>query len=157
MEFSPPGLDTPAIDDKDIGPATEGIVRGSCLCEAVKFEITEPFKVIHNCHCSRCRKARAAAHTTNGFVSQNGIRFVEGEQHIAAYKVPDAKFFTHAFCDICGSGMPRVDQERKITVVPMGALDDDPGAKPVDHIFVGSKASWYNVSDSLPCFEQGPG
>ena len=85
-----------------------------------------------------------------------GVRFVKGEEHIKIYKIPDARFFTHAFCDTCGSGMPRIDPDRQIAVTPLGALDDDPGAKAVDNIFVGSKASWYEITDALPAYDEGP-
>ena len=32
-------------------------------------------------------------------------------------------------CDLrhCGSNMPRIDRDRDLAIVPMGALDDDPG------------------------------
>ena len=38
-------------------------MRGSCLCDTVAYEVTSPIKAVHNCHCSRCRRARAAART----------------------------------------------------------------------------------------------
>ena len=118
--------------------------------------MTEPFKVVHNCHCSRCRRARAAAFTTNGFTSSDGVRFTRGEEHVKVYKLPEARYFTQAFCDTCGSGLPRIDSERKLAAIPLGALDDDPGQGPVDHIFVDSKADWYRIGDELPQFSQGP-
>jgi hypothetical protein len=145
-EVEPPPLPAPA----------EGALRGSCLCGKVVFHVTEPFKVVHHCHCSRCRKARAAAHTTNGFTSANGIRFIKGEDHIDTYKVPDAKYFTHVFCRTCGSGMPRVNRERGIAAIPLGALDDDPGRGADDHIFVAYKASWYEITDDIVRYDEGP-
>ncbi len=149
------------LPTKEPEPFPEGVdnsaIRGSCQCGAVAFYVTAPFKVIHNCHCSRCREARAAAHTTNGFTSIDDVNIYRGKEHIRVYKVPDAKFFTHAFCDICGSGVPRLDEARGIAVTPVGSLDDDPGTRPVDHIFVGSKADWYEIADSLPQFEEMPG
>lgn len=153
-----PGNTSAVIGDRVLPPKPEGVLaRGSCLCGAVAFEVTEPFKVVHNCHCSRCRKARAAAFTTNGFTSADGVRFTRGEDHVAAYKMPEARFFTHAFCDICGSGLPRIDPRRRIAAIPLGALDDDPGQGPVDHIFVDNKAAWYDIGDDLPQFPQAPG
>jgi hypothetical protein len=35
----------------------------------------------------------------------------------------------------------------------MGSLDTDPGMSPTLHIFVGSKAPWFEISDDLPQFE----
>ena len=133
-----------------------GIVRGSCLCGKVEFEVMEPFRVIYNCHCSRCRHARAAAHTTNGFTSNKGIRITLGEGHMKRYKLPTARFFTHVFCDVCGSGLPRIDHERQLAVVPLGALDDDPGMRPSDNIYVADKAGWYAITDNLPAHNEGP-
>ncbi|NKB62106.1 MAG: aldehyde-activating protein [Gammaproteobacteria bacterium] len=131
-------------------------VRDSCLCGDITFQITEPFKVAHNCHCSRCRYGRATAHASNGFVSSDGLQYLTGEDRLRSYKVPEAKFFTQVFCATCSSLMPRRDIDRGICVVPLGSLDDDAGVKPVDHIFIGNKASWHDITDGLPQFQEGP-
>ena len=52
--------------------------------------------------------------------------------------------------------MPRLDAERKLAIIPLGALDDDPGVKPVDHMFVAYKADWHEITDDLPTYEEGP-
>ena len=148
-------VDLPVIARQQSAAATPGVLRGSCLCGAVAFEVTGPLKGAHNCHCSRCRKGRAAAHASNAFTSIDGARFVRGEDHVVTYKVPEARFFAVAFCDTCGSGVLRHDPVRGIAVIPMGALDDDPGRGADDHIFVGSKAPWYEITDDLPQFEEG--
>ena len=151
-----PGTGGAPRADPELRPAVEGGIRGGCLCGAIQFEVVEPFTVVHNCHCSRCRHARAAAHTTNGFTSMEGVRFTKGEEHIKTYKVPEAKHFTHAFCGTCGCGMPRIDPGRQIAVTPLGSLDDDPGVKAVDNIFVAHKAGWYEITDDLPAYDEGP-
>ena len=38
----------------------------------------------------------------------------------------------------------------------MGTLDDDPGIRPQEHIFVGSKAPWYEIADDLPRHDEFP-
>ena len=114
-------------------------------------------KFVHNCHCSRCRKARAAAYATNGFTAIDGVEFVRGENKLKTYKLPSARFFTQRFCTRCGSGMPRLDADRDIAIIPFGSLDDDPGRGADDHIFTGSMAPWYTITDDLPCFKEVPG
>ena len=52
--------------------------------------------------------------------------------------------------------MPRLDEGRGVAIVPLGGLDDDPGIKPVDHIFVDSKAGWHEITGELPRFPEGP-
>ena len=34
--------------------------------------------------------------------------------------------------------------------VAMGSLVDDPTIRPSDHIYVGSKAPWFEITDDLP-------
>lgn len=46
----------------------QSAVTGSCLCGAVKFEITPPSTAFRYCHCTRCHKATGAAHAANMFV-----------------------------------------------------------------------------------------
>lgn len=145
---APPSPNTNTTFDK--------VLHGSCLCGAVAFEVTEGFQYIHNCHCSRCRKARAAAHTSNAFSRLDGVRFTRGEDQVQLYKLPDAEFFSIAFCRQCGSGVPKRDAQRNVTVTPMSALDDDPQRTVDRHIFIGSKASWYTPLDELPKFDTRP-
>ena len=145
------------VTDAVLGAAPDKVLRGSCLCGNVAFEVVQAFKRAHNCHCSRCRKARAAAHTSNAFTSFAGVHFTHGEEHVEVYKLPGAKHFAVAFCRTCGSGVPRKDSARDIAVVPMGALDDDPHCTVNSHIYVGSKASWYSPQDDLLKFDGAAG
>jgi hypothetical protein len=145
----PEGFESPTVADRTPSDPP-GAPRGSCLCDAVGFVLTEPPRLARYCHCSRCRKARSAAFAANLLVSDSGVRFTRGAEWIASYKVPDARYFTQCFCRRCGGKLPRIDPERKLAVVPMGALDDDPGIRPGAHIFAASKAAWDEISDGLP-------
>jgi hypothetical protein len=151
----PPGVEAAVLPDRaPLDPP--GQTRGSCLCGAVAFVLESPPILARNCHCSRCRKARSAAHASNLLVPVDGPRFTRGEDSLRAYKVPDAQRFTQVFCGGCGSKMPRLDPDRGIAVVPLGSLDDDPGIRPREHIFTGSKASWFEITDELPRYEAQP-
>lgn len=132
------------------------LVRGSCLCGGVAFEMTGTPRGVTHCHCSRCRKVRGTANATNLLVGLDGVHYVRGTDLLTTYKVPDAKHFTHVFCRVCGSSMPRFDDARGFAIVPMGAFDDDPGIRPGRHIFVDSKAPWDEITDDLPRFPGPP-
>jgi hypothetical protein len=157
FEAYPPGFDGAELAEL---PATarrdSGSPSGSCLCSRVAFSIEGPPLRCWNCHCSRCRKARAAAHATNLFVNADDLRFARGADALVSYKLPEARFFTQVFCSTCGSPMPRVDRERGFAVVPMGSLDVDPGLRPERHIFVASNAPWYDIPDTLPQHAEYP-
>jgi hypothetical protein len=151
----PPGTEATVLPDRPpLDPP--GKPRGSCLCGGVTYVVDGvPLRAM-NCHCGRCRKARSAAHASNLFTTADGVRFTRGEDLLASYKVPDAQHFTHVFCRTCGSSMPRIDRGRSIAVVPMGGLDDDPGIRPQAHIFVASKAPWYEIPGNLPQHAEYP-
>jgi hypothetical protein len=154
-EKYPPGFDAP----DNVRPAVmpkEGFVLGSCLCGDVAFEIDGPPLRVMNCHCSRCRRARSAAHATNAIFPPERFRWTRGEECVVEFKLPEARYFTVAFCRRCGGKLPRIARDRGIVVVPAGSLDTDPGVQPMAHIFVANKASWFDITDSLPQYAELP-
>lgn len=151
----PAGVNAPVVADRAaVDPP--GNTRGTCLCGGVAYVLTEPPVRAYHCHCGRCRRARSAAHASNLFVPAAGLRFTRGEDLLASYKPPDAIRFAQVFCRVCGSKLPRPDRDRGVAGIPMGSLDDDPGIRPQAHIFVGSKAPWYEIGDDLPQFPEYP-
>ena len=57
--------------------------------------------------------------------------------------------------DISGSGMGFYNTT--YVHVGMGSLVDTPSIRPTAHIFVGSKAHWFEITDDLPQFEEYAG
>jgi hypothetical protein len=150
----PDELGAKSMDTRTPLDTDSGSPRGSCLCGDVAYMVTGPVIRCRTCHCSRCRKAGAAAHMSYLTTSFDGLRFTRGEEEVITYKVPEARYFKQAFCRTCGSPMPRKDAERQLAFVPMGSLDDDPGVRPSVHIYAGSRATWDPIADGLPQFEE---
>lgn len=153
----PPGIPDPVLIPREAPRAQPGRVGGSCLCTAVAYEFAGPIDRWHNCHCSRCRLARGAAHASNVFVAADRFSWLRGQDQIDSFKVPEAERFTQSFCRTCGSKTPRVNTQMGYVAIPAGSLDDDPGGRPQSHIFVGSKAPWFPITDALPQFAEYPG
>ena len=128
---------------------SETILKGSCLCGAVKYEVTGEAKRFYHCHCSRCRKATGTGHASNLFLQPASSRWLSGEEHVRAFKLPEAKRFTNQFCAICGGRLPRQPKETDTVVLPAGSLDDEAPIKPQARIFFGSRASWSCVGGEL--------
>lgn len=53
-------------------------------------------------------------------------------------------------CRICGSLLYAVVKDGTYAHVTMGTLVDAPSIRPTHHIFVGSKAAWFEITDNLP-------
>jgi hypothetical protein len=145
----PPGVPIPAVERPAVTPKP-GLTLGSCLCGEVAFEIEGAPLRAYNCHCSRCRRGRSAAHATNVFYPIESFRWTRGAENVAAYRVPEARRFAVAFCRRCGGAVPRLSTELRGAIVPAGSLDTDPGMQPLAHIYVGSKAEWFDITDGLP-------
>jgi len=152
----PPGYDSPTVPRPERPPATEGATGGSCACGALRWEFDAPAQRMGSCHCSRCRRARSAAFSTQIFMPAGQFRWLSGEDKLAGYKLPEARYFSTSFCRDCGSPAPRLLPDFGMAMVPAGCLDQDPGIRPQAHIFVGSKAPWLRITDELPQFEAMP-
>ena len=101
-----------------------------------------------------CRKAHGAAFATFAGVPANEFRFISGEDVVRLYESSPGSH--RAFCSVCGSNAPARASDNKMVFVPAGLFDDDPGARPTLHMFVDSKAPWWDIDDDLPKFKEYP-
>jgi hypothetical protein len=136
--------------------ASSAEIAGSCLCNTVGYVLEQPPRLMHNCHCSRCRRARAAPHATNAFTTATSFHYTRGKSELRSYKLHDAQYYTVVFCRQCGAPMPHVDAARDKALIPAGSFDSDPGVRPSRHIFVASKAPWFEIADTLPQYAVRP-
>jgi hypothetical protein len=134
----------------------DGAVHGSCLCGAVTFSVSGAPLRWMQCHCSRCRRGRSAVHGSNAFYPAEHFTWLTGRELVRKYKPPDAQRFAVSFCTRCGGGAPVERDNVPFVLLPAALFDTDPGARPEAHIFVGSKAAWYNFGDGLPQYDELP-
>ena len=59
-----------------------------------------------------------------------------------------------AHCGRCGSLLYSVVRDGAFVHVAMGTLVDEPSIRPTAHIFVGSKAPWFEITDDLPQYQE---
>jgi hypothetical protein len=99
-----------------------------------------------------CRKFHGSPFATHGVVAKDGLRWVAGRDAVRSYRSSvDA---ARPFCSRCGSNVPA--ELPDVTLVPLGNVAGDPGTRPIAHIFVGSKAPWYEIADDLPQYAEYP-
>jgi hypothetical protein len=130
------------------------MIRGSCLCGAVRFEYGRAVTQVGMCHCSKCRKVSGTASNAVIIVPATDLRWLSGEDLRQQYVM--ASGWRTTFCRTCGSPLPQTLPGTEAYWVPAGVLDDDPGVKVAGHIFVGSKAPWDEIAGSAPQFDEGP-
>jgi hypothetical protein len=135
------------------------VIRGSCLCGVVEFEIEGETSPIQHCHAERCRKASGSATSPELIAPASGFRWTRGEERLSHYEAPilhEPPAYRRSFCGTCGSPMPVALEGTPFVLLQAGVLDDDPGKRPFRHAFVDQKAIWHDVTDGLPEFEGVP-
>ncbi|MEO7725922.1 MAG: GFA family protein [Burkholderiales bacterium] len=133
---------------------SSAVITGSCLCGAVKFEVSPPFTAFRYCHCGRCQKASGSAHAANAFLPAKQFKWLAGESLIKQFDLPGAKRFAVSFCTQCGTRVPHKVKTTENMLVPAGVLDVDPGMRPENSIFWKSKAAWYREPQEMPKFDE---
>lgn len=129
-------------------------IHGSCLCQGVKYAIEAPLGQAINCHCSMCRKATGAALRSRASVPAAAFRWLCGEEMVSRYESSPGE--ARSFCRVCGATLPTFFRDHPEFIgLPLGTLDDDPGVRPSAHVFVASKAPWFEITDRLPQFPEG--
>ncbi|MCW8328734.1 GFA family protein [Photobacterium sp. SDRW27] len=125
------------------------MLKGSCLCGAVKFEFTGDLETSDACHCNQCRKWTghflASAEVPRDSLSIDGVEKVSW--YHSSEKV------RRGFCAKCGSSLffdPLDTYKHHWIGIALGAFDAPTGINLGQHIFIAEKGDYYEINDGLP-------
>lgn len=130
-------------------------LNGSCLCGQVAFQVAGPLSDPLNCHWTMCRKAHGAAFRSRAAIASTSFEWLRGEPLVKIFESSPGECRT--FCSNCGSNLvTEFEHNKDVLGLPLGVLDDDPGIRPECHVFVGSKAPWFEITDDLSQWQSLP-
>jgi len=129
------------------------MIRGSCCCGAIKFELTAPPSMMATCHCSRCRKLGASAFV---IIKKETLRWLQGRECVIRYEPLPPFRFMRCFCQRCGTGLGEIESPEESFPIAANCLDDDPIVRNRFHEFVNDKPAWYRICDDAKQFEAQP-
>jgi len=130
-------------------------LTGKCLCECVSYQIEGKLGSVFNCHCLKCRRWHGAAFRTRASINVSQFQWISGEDNLSSYN--SSENVTKFFCKSCGSPLISTYIDRPdVLGIPLGGLQGDLEIDSQAHIFVSSKANWYEIQDSFPQFESWP-
>jgi len=129
------------------------LLLGGCRCGAVRYRVADEFLYAWNCHCSRCRAATGSAFKSLAGIEREKLEIVEGADELLVVG-EDVEVLNDTRCARCGSFLFSVVRGGDYVHVGMGSLIDVPTIRPQAHIFVGSKAPWFEITDDLPQFDR---
>jgi hypothetical protein len=134
-----------------MGRASRRMLSGRCECRAVRYRVADEFLYAANCHCSNCRAGTGSAFKPFAGIERDKLRVVEGGNRLLVWGDDTAN---HTRCGVCGSLLYSVVRDGTYVHVAIGSLEDNPSIRPTEHIFVGSKAPWFEITDDLPQSEE---
>ena len=127
------------------------ILAGKCGCGTVRYEVADEFRYAANCHCSNCRAATGSAFKPFAGIESEKLELTDGDDALLVFGEED---LNDTRCAVCGSLLFSVVRDGEWVHVALGSLVDAPSIRPTGHIFVGSKAPWFEITDGLPQFEK---
>jgi hypothetical protein len=127
------------------------LLAGTCRCGAIRYEVSDGFLYAANCHCSGCRAVTGSAFKAFAGIEREKLTITKGLDDIAIF---GEDYLNDTRCGACGSFLFSVVRKGAFVHVAMGSLVDAPTIRPTNHIFVGSKAAWFEITDDLPQFDE---
>jgi hypothetical protein len=100
-----------------------------------------------------CRRQHGAAFASYAAFQSGSFSWTSGESFVDMYEADSGGGW--CFCRKCGSTLAGTDQG-VIKTITLGTVNGNPNTAPEIHIFTGSKAAWYEITDVLPQFEERP-
>ena len=132
-------------------------LRGSCHCQAVRFELESPHPYPFNlCYCGICRKTSGGGGFAINLSGRYSTLQVEGREHLRIYHAavqrqgdaePRPSPAARHFCGTCGSPLWLWDPRWPDLVHPLASAIDTPLPTPPErtHLMTGSRALWVEV------------
>lgn len=135
--------------------STQDHYAGSCLCGGIQYEVRGPLGDIIQCHCRRCRKATGTAFATNSPIAKADFYLLQGQQLLNSFTTTTG--VSRNFCSECGSPIYSVKADLPdVYRLRIGSLDTPIEQKPTCHFYVGSKAEWEDIHDTLAQYHERP-
>lgn len=123
------------------------MTKGSCLCGAVSFSVSEALRPVVACHCVQCRK------TSGHYVAATSARREDIEITGEVRWYQSSETARRGFCPTCGSSLFWDGPGANLSI-HAGVLDGETDLKISAHIFCADKGDYYEIPDDVPCAEQ---
>ena len=123
-------------------------LKGSCLCGGVEYELADP-QAMGYCHCSRCQRWTGSS-LAGVVVAKDDFTFTKGGDLVKTY---ESELAPRNFCSNCGSSI--FDDLGEVYFVAAGLMQDLE-LEPSFHQQVAYKASWHQIGDNAPQFDEMP-
>lgn len=92
------------------------MIKGRCLCGAVRYETEAKPAFVFNCYCATCRRETGAGHVTIIIVPKEGFALNGAVKVIAPPREGGAAPIPRTFCPECGSTLFAQSDPRYVNI-----------------------------------------
>ena len=132
------------------------VLRGGCMCRAIRYEITGKPMFGGHCQCLDCQQESGGGHVSFMAFPADAVK-LEGTPRFYESEADSGNTIRRGFCPTCGSpvmgattGLPGV------TTISAGSLDDPRAFKPEFVCYTIRGHAWDHVDPALPSFPKMP-
>jgi len=145
-----PGLASqPLFDFSSDAIDRTALITGGCLCEAVRYEISQPPISTGYCHCRICQRSIGASFSTWTAFPATAVRFTSG----APKYYRSTPIAQRGFCAGCGTSlnwMRLLPEAADYMAIFTASLDNPGDFAPAWHGGIESQMPWIDLRDDLP-------
>jgi len=121
-------------------------LTGRCNCGAVRFVAAGPFRPAKACHCKTCRR-QSGHYLAATEIRRENLRLTDSDT-LTWFSA--SEIARRGFCRVCGVHLFWERHASGRISILMGCLDEPTNLRLADHIFVGEKGDYYDLTDGLP-------
>jgi hypothetical protein len=126
------------------------VIRGGCLCRAVRFDIDAEPLAARTCWCRLCQYLGGGTATVNVCFPTDKVR-ISGEVRYHQSVADSGNVMQRGFCPSCGTPLTSAAESRPhLVFIRAGALDDPNLKAPEATIWTDQAPRWALISDDIP-------
>jgi len=133
-------------------------MTGSCLCKAVRFDVSGEPSSIEICHCSKCQRAYGSAFAATLYVRSGDFAWTQGADRVTTWDAPIESrppAYRHSFCQCCGSPLPLIFDDFGLVEIPVSSFDAPIDGRPAYQMYESQRAPWSANVEQAPWHAEG--
>jgi hypothetical protein len=132
------------------------MIKGGCICGAVRYTATDEPLVIRTCWCRVCQYIAAGSGAVNLAFARAAVT-ITGELRDFPLIAASGNHMHRRFCPQCGVHVTSEAEERpQLIILRAGTLDEPRRFSPQANIWVAEAPAWAHIDADLPQFPSQP-
>ncbi len=135
----------------------QNLLKGSCNCGYIQYEVLLPFRFQAACHCIQCQKHTQSAFSLIGVTSSDAFRLLSGKLKTWVKTADSGTRHDCCFCPECGNRIYHQNPNLPDVIrLKLGTLEDTSIIDPQMHVWTQHKQDWFVLPDDVPSHPTQP-